>query len=296
MEAKMRSKLVLLVVLIPLLVACASTKPPRTAVSEESVQAYDARNASLAQELFGMTFDSKARTQSQLNFSAIRTDDLLFSRRIDSRTYIMYDRRASEAGTKLYEGPDSKLLEIATALLQRASIPTSEIARPRVLQVEGRVASFDPLTKVLSNVKNTKEKRFALVNRQIEGLPVFSSRLLLVAAADGRPGFAELHWPEIPNEVIAEARRLQRLVREGWKAPEQKGARVETIEAGIVHSPAAALVMDIIPVIRVIYASNDPKVGGKAMLYFDRSGQMVTPPREFPVTPCPGKPRESSKQ
>jgi len=295
----MSPRSLLCVVSMPLAVACASARAPQPPASDESVAAYDARNASLARELFGIRFDASARAESQANFSGIHSDDLLFSRRIDSRTYFVYDKRASQAGVE-YGGGRDQLLQLATRLLQRAGVPASEIVQPRILQGGGRLGAIDPRTKAIVEVKSAEGRPLALVNRQIDGVPVFSSRLLLSASAEGRPAFMELHWPEIPKAAVAEARRLQRLVREGWKPPEQPGARVETVEAGIVHSPAATWVMDIVPVIRVVYASTSPQVGMKALLYYDRSGITVTPPREFPVTAAPcanaAKPREQKQQ
>ena len=49
----------------------------------------------------------------------------------------------------------------------------------------------------------------------------------------------------------------------------------------MAHSPAAAFGMDIVPVIRVIYAPADEKIGVKSQLFFDRNGELVPPPRQF---------------
>jgi hypothetical protein len=96
---------------------------------------------------------------------------------------------------------------------------------------------------------------------------------------NGEIGFLEVHWPEIPPEVIEEARRYRELAAKEWQAPELKGARVESITVGILHSPAAATAMDIVPVIRVIYAPLDTGIGKKPVAYLDTQGKPVEMPR-----------------
>jgi hypothetical protein len=91
----------------------------------------------------------------------------------------------------------------------------------------------------------------------------------------------QVHWPEISAEVVRQGHTLQETVKAGWRAPEQKGARVESTEVGIVHSPAVGFVMDIYPAIRVIYAPEDEAMGRKLMLYLDGNGKTVATPRQF---------------
>ena len=67
------------------------------------------------------------------------------------------------------------------------------------------------------------------------------------------------------------------------------------MEAGIIHSPSAALVMDVMPVIRVVYAPVDERVGVKSQRFFDRNGDPVQPPRQMPKAdePCRTAPRQA---
>ena len=58
-------------------------------------------------------------------------------------------------------------------------------------------------------------------------------------------------------------------------------ARVESIEAGIVHSPAIAFFMDLTAAIRVVFVGDDPLVGRKPTLHLDRHGEPITPPRDI---------------
>ena len=113
------------------------------------------------------------------------------------------------------------------------------------------------------------------MSRRSGGLPVWSSNLLLGLMDDKGIGFLQFHWPVLPEHVIQEAQRLAFKVKDGWHPPEHRNAEVETVEAGVVHSPAVGFVMDIHAAIRIIYAPVEKRHGGKAMLYLDRHGQLV---------------------
>jgi hypothetical protein len=260
-----------LMVIISLLLAasCRTTSRPQT------------DNAKLAAEIFDMKFDPSTKSIEAGNMSGLRTDNDLFSHRKDSRTYFMYDAARANGTGPLFEGTDDELLALASAVLERAGIPKDEVASARVLQERRGVGAFDRTTHVLINREETKGKRYALLTREVAGIPVVSSRLLLTAGSDKRASFAEVHWPVISKAVVGEARRLQGLVRQGWKPPQENAARPETIEAVIVHSPAAAMVMDIRAVIRVIYASPNEKASMKGQRFFDGDGRAVDPPRTF---------------
>lgn len=253
--------------------ACASTQKPQS------------ENARLASQIFDMKFGRASKSITAGNFTGMKNGDLLFSRRTDSRTYFMYDPAASRRSAPLYGGSDDELLQRARAILNRVEVPAGEVARARVLQEELGIASVDRVSHAITNRKISKGKRYALVTREVDGIPVFSSRLLLTVGGDGRPSFAELHWPVIPATVVEEGKRLQNRVRDGWKPPEVADARVQSVEVGILHSPAPATVMDILPVIRVIYAPTNPRVSVKEQRFFDASGRAVNPPRVFEKMP-----------
>ena len=121
------------------------------------------------------------------------------------------------------------------------------------------------------------------VTRRIDGLPVWSSGITLGLTRNGGIGFLEAHWPEIPSTVLEEARRLAERVKEGWRPPERQGGKPESVEAGVIHSPAAGFVMDIYPAIRVIYT--DISMGKKATLYLDCHGNNLPIPRQFDKPP-----------
>ena len=272
-----------LMVIVSLLLAasCRTASQPQT------------DNAKLAAEIFDMRFNPSTKSIDVANMSGLRTDNDLFSHRKDSRTYFMYDAARASGTGPLFEGTDEELLALASAVLVRAGIPKDEVASARVLQERRGVGAFDRTTHVLTNREETKGKRYALLTREVAGIPVVSSRLLLTAGPDKRASFAEVHWPVIPKEIVGEAKRLQGLVRQGWQAPQENAARPEAIDAVIIHSPAAAMVMDIRAVIRVIYASPDEHASMKGQRFFDANGRAVDPPRTFekmyepPQTPRP---------
>ena len=77
------------------------------------------------------------------------------------------------------------------------------------------------------------------------------------------------------------AERYRAGVAAGWHAPAHPGAQVESVTAGIVHSPAAGTAMDVYPTIRVIYSLDDKRLGKKPVAYYDLDGKPVPQPRVF---------------
>ena len=118
-------------------------------------------------------------------------------------------------------------------------------------------------------------RSFVYVERKAEDIPVWSSHLAFGLTAQREIGILELHWPDLPRPVIREAGRLKEMVRSGWRAPDQTVAAVESIEAGIVHTPAVGYFFDVHAAIRVIYRSLDPDIGRKPAYHFDRHGMPV---------------------
>jgi hypothetical protein len=209
--------------------------------------------------------------------------DALFSQRLDSRTFFMHDARVGlgrAAGT--FAGSDEAMLQQMHSVLDRLTIPRTELASERVVQESTQEATRGPNgERVLGEAK--KGARLVLATRQIEGLAVFSSHVKMTLSNAGTIGFLEAHWPVIPQKVIDEAHALAAAVKSGWHAPERPYATVESIEAGIVHSPAVGTMMDVYPAIRVIYAPTDKHIGQKPMLYLDRDGAPVPTPRQLDV-------------
>ncbi len=241
----------------------------------------------LAREVFRLKLDGIERTGSQYNFVGIQSRDVLMSRRLDSRTYFVHNQRYGKyrpAG--VFVGDDREMIDSGYELFRRLGIPTSEIDEAVVLQEKTQVARFDSRTGTVELEEQQAGQKLGKFTRRIDDIPVFSSGLTLGLTEDKAIGFMQLHWPKVPEHVLTEAHRLNYKVGRGWHPPEQKGAIAESVHAGIVHSSAQGFLMDIYPVIRVIYMAEDGRFGRKLTLYFDRHGNAVPMPREFEI-PCP---------
>jgi hypothetical protein len=130
--------------------------------------------------------------------------------------------------------------------------------------------------------------------RAVDGIPIWASYVRLGLTAKGTVGLLELHWPHLTPSVIQEALVLKKMVKRGFKSPPLAGARLETLVAGIVHSPAIGFFMDQAAAVRAIYIADDPAIGRKPTLYLDRHGEAVVMPREL-VLPNQ-EPREARPQ
>lgn len=234
----------------------------------------------VAAETLGLALTGKTEAGHSANFSGLRTENLTFTQRLDSRTYITYDKRFSQiTKTGMYKEPDEALLKRSADLLERLKIPRGEVETEKVLQEKMRVGERDLKSGKVRLEAVEDGKKYALTTRQIAGVPVFSSRAMIGLLPGGEIGFLEVHWPEIPARVTEESQRYRQIVEKKWRAPERKGTRVESVTAGILHSPAAATAMDSYAVIRVIYAPLDKRVGKKPVEYFDAEGKPITLPR-----------------
>lgn len=231
----------------------------------------------------GLDVSAPRRIGVEGNTAGIETEDLLFSRRLDSRTYFVQNRRfgVAKEGGGAFEGPDEDLLGAARNFMERLEAPAGEIAETSVLAEQAQEGRVDPETGKLRVEDPYAGKRLALVTRQIDKLPVWSSSVTLGLTWDGTIGFLQLHWPEVPAKVIDRAHKLQAIASQGWRPPERPGATVESVEAGIIHSPAVGFVMDFAAAIRVIYAPTDASFGKKPTLYLDEDGTDVPIPRQF---------------
>jgi hypothetical protein len=187
----------------------------------------------------------------------------------------------------VFQGSDKEYLATCRSILRQLRIPISEIEGQAVLREQTQVARIDPETKNVHKEEPQEGNRFARLARAVEKLPIWSSSMVLSLTRERVVGYMQLHWPELPANLVQEAHHLAFQVEHGWKAPEQPGAAVETVQAGILHSPAIGLLMDIYPAIRVIYRPEDPRYGQKPVYYYDRHGAPCPIPRqaELPVEP-----------
>jgi hypothetical protein len=164
-----------------------------------------------------------------------------------------------------------------------------------VLQQFVTAGSIDPTTRQAKIETPLKDRRNLLVTRVIRNLPVWSSRLNLDLDAEGGIASLELSWPAIEPKVREAAIGLKKIVDADYKAPERQGARIESTQAGILHSPAASFIDEQVAAIRVIYASADPRFGKKPVLYLGADGKPVAMPRQLESKAEPPLPARPSK-
>ena len=231
----------------------------------------------------GVKLDEVLHSGSQGTTIGVRAKSVMVSQRLDSRTWFVHDTRlGAEAG--VLEAEDGEHIRLAHAVAEKLHLPKGEIANASVQTETTQAARFDLHSGQAHPEPVVAGKRFVEMSRAVEGVPVWSSRLLVSFTKERGIGFLEAHWPEIPQAVLAEARRLAARVKEGFKPPERPHAKPIEVEAGIIHSPAAGFVMDIYPAIRVIYAGS--RSGYKrAVAYLDRHGRDVPVPRQFDMAP-----------
>src|SRR5262249_31591775 len=148
------------------------------------------------------------------------------------------DVRSNQEKIPPFKGTDEELLQYTRRIFSGLNIPATEIAQARVLREQEQLGQLNRDTGKIELGKVMPGPRWASVSRQIDGIPVFSSRAMLQLDGENQLHFMELHWPAIPPETLIEAKRLAYKVKAGWKPPEMEGATVESSEAGILHSPA----------------------------------------------------------
>ena len=276
-------------VVVGLVVLTACQAPPKRDYSD-NVERDAVRR--LARE-FQLDMSKIVQEGSEANYVAIRSETALLSQRLDSRTYFVHDELYGSGREHAYfEGPEKEMIAAARTLIKRVRIPSSEISEVKVLRQTMQEAQYDRATGRVQAEPPRAGPAMVQFTRSVDGIPVFSSRVLIGLTRTKQIGFMEAHWPEIPASVLREAHRPHYKVDHGWRAPERPGAQPESVEAGIVHSPAVGFLMDIYPAIRVIYMPDIPSYGKRLMLYFDRHGREITRPRMADLPPEPALERK----
>ncbi len=219
---------------------------------------------------------------SARNVSGVRSKTQTFSSRHDSRTLFATDSRygyGAKAGA--WVGDDKTVIAACRRVLRVAKVPSREVATVDVVVEMGQVAARASEQKFRLHDAQILRK-LGRVRRAVDAIPVWSSYVTLGLTRAGAIGSLELHWPELPAVAVTEATVLAMLVkRRAFQPPEVADARPETVEAGIIHSPAIGFFMDVVPVIRVIYSNANPELRRKATLYLDRHGDAVSMPRDI---------------
>jgi hypothetical protein len=219
---------------------------------------------------------------SAANISGIRSKTQTFSSRHDSRTLFASDNRYGPAGKAgAWTGENKTAVAACRRVLRAAKVSPKEISAVDVVSEMGQVAERVSGEKFRPH-EPTVLRKLARARRAVDGIPVWSSYAKVGLTGKGEVGSLELHWPELPAAVVKEAGVLQALVkRGGFKPPEVADARAETVEAGVIHSPAVGFFMDVVPVVRVIYTAAKSEVGRKPTFHLDRHGRPVVMPRDI---------------
>src|SRR5438045_6714231 len=110
-------------------------QPPAGSGLSAEEQQHQARAKQLAVETLGLKLEGPVDAGHRDNFSGLRTENVTFTQRLDSRTFIAYDKRFSDtAKTGIYKDSDEVLLKRSREILDRLKIPIAEIAAGKVVQ------------------------------------------------------------------------------------------------------------------------------------------------------------------
>lgn len=242
----------------------------------------------------GLKLGKPERAGSEANLAGIRSESVLISRRLDSRTWFVQDRpdEPKRSPNDYFGGSDRTLVARGRKVLEVLGIPSDEIAEELVLEERTRSAQVDRKGKI-SQGQIQKGTKILRMNRAVRGCPVWSSNVVLRLTKGGRIIFLQVHWPDVSAAVLEEASELVHRVKAGWLPPPQEEASPESVEAGIIHSPAAGFVMDVYAAIRVIYEPWNQRYGRKLMLHFDRHGRPIPNPRIGELKDEPPRRRQS---
>lgn len=248
----------------------------------EALAAADAaRLKDIGAKAFHIQWRKKPVAVSDHGFQAITDGATTISYRPAGNAYFVQTGGPGLFGKSAFRGTDQQLLERGMAILVSLGINKNEIAETKILQQYVTEGRMNPDTRKLDVNPPRKDRRSLMVRRVVGGVPVVNSRLALDLDGEGKIAALELSWPLIEPRVLEEAARLQKIAGAEFKAPERKGARIESVQVVILHSPAASFVEDHVAAIRVIYASTERKMGMKPVAYLDMEGRPVALPRQM---------------
>ena len=248
-----------------------------------------------AKRVAGFDLGGRPTFAAAANISGVRTKSLVFSQRRDSLTIFARDENYGH-GRKLgaWTGRNRELVATCRKVLRAAKVPPAETGRIKVVSEHGAVAER-LATGELRLDRPELLSKVARAERRTAGVPVWSSYAILGLTSDGAIGQLEIHWPDLSPTVLSEAKVLASLAKRGFKPREVTGAEIESVEAGVIHSPAIGFYMDVVPVIRCIYRVTDDRLGKKPVLYVDRHGELVSLPRDIEPAPSTEGERPKSK-
>jgi hypothetical protein len=204
--------------------------------------------------------------------------------------YIIANRKAVTDGG-FFTGSDDELRRRGVDLLKGLGIDPKEVAEIKVLQQFIQRGLVNRQTRQMRAEPPRRDQRMLWATRAVNGIPVWSSRLLLTLDRQGRIAYFEMVWPRIDPKVLNDAQRLQR-IGTNFRAPEVANAKPEQVGAGILHSAAIGFFNDQTAAMRVIYRANRREIGKKPVYYLTAEGRPVAMPRNIEAPPAPQRARK----
>jgi len=226
---------------------------------------------------FGIQWTGAVHGANERGVLALTDGTITLTQR-GTRTFIVNNRKASAAGdAKAFSGTDDALKKRGMRFLEAAGASSKEVLEAKVLQ-QMTAAAYGREGKPQAPKKG---RRTLLVTRQVDGILVTSSRLVLDLDTSGRIAFMELCWPDLSPETLEMARRLQQSSKGEFKPPAMESASVESVQPVVLHSPAVAFFDDQVAALQVIYRPDREEVGKKPVRYLDAAGKDVPLPRQM---------------
>ncbi len=183
--------------------------------------------------------------------------------------------------------PDSRdgLIARVDGALRKSGLSANGMRFARFQEEFAASAQPDALARGFDPRKNgTLVARSALYERQLDGVPVFGSELLIGLMPDGSIGRLRLHWPQIDAPVLEAARALQVTVRnQSWKKPEfvtRQDTEILEVSAGVGHSGFADLGIRSAPVVRILFRTRSTNtelpLQSTGYKFFDAGAREIT--------------------
>lgn len=241
------------------------------------------RLTEIGAKVFGIQWVGKLIAVADRGFQVVTDRRTILSYRPAGNGWIVQNAAGRSEGSG-FRGSDSELISRGRKILSGLGVESGEIANVKVLQQYVTAGVLDPATRRMRAEQPHPDRRTLLVTRAIRNIPVWSSRLQLDVNERGNVVAFEMSWPRIEPRVLAGAARLRDVVAAGgFKPPPRAGAKVQSVDAGILHSPLVSLLDEQVAAVRIIYSPTNPRFGMKPVVYLGADGKPVSLPRSMPA-------------
>lgn len=237
-----------------------------------------ARLQALGSKAFGIRWEGALHGAVERGVNAVSDGTTTLTSR-GERTFIIHNKKSTAKGDATsFLGKDEIFKQRGMKILNSVGATSKEVDTIKILQqtTQTGVLSKEGIIKPQRAVKG---RRTLLVTRHIDDIPVLSSRMLLNLDAKSNISFLELNWPDITEDTIKSARHLRSIANQEFKPPVMEAAKVEHVQAVILHSPAVAFYNDQVAALQVIYQPERSEMGKKPVRYVDGEGRDVKLPR-----------------